>query len=57
VVDPGGEAGKAFAIAQIPTTLILDKNGAIIGKVLGPRNWADKAYEDFFRHLSVVPSR
>ncbi len=57
MVDPGGEAGKAFAIAQIPTTLILDKNGAIIGKVLGPRNWADKAYEDFFRHLSVVPSR
>ncbi|RJQ63673.1 MAG: TlpA family protein disulfide reductase [Desulfobacteraceae bacterium] len=57
LVDPGGEAGKAFAIAQIPTTLILDKNGAIIGKVIGPRSWADKEYEDFFRHLSVIPSR
>lgn len=51
LVDPGGEAAYAFGIAQIPTTLILDKNGRILGKVIGPRNWADKEYEDFFRRL------
>lgn len=54
LLDPKGEAGKQFGIAQIPTTFILSKKGDIIGKALGPRHWGDKTSIDFFRRLSRV---
>jgi thiol-disulfide isomerase/thioredoxin len=52
LLDPKGHASKKFGIAQIPTTFVLNKNGDIIGKALGPRRWERKAAVDFFKQLS-----
>jgi thiol-disulfide isomerase/thioredoxin len=42
LLDSDGEIGAAFGIRSIPATYILDKNGGIIGKVFGPRQWDSK---------------
>ena len=52
LLDPKGHTSKEFGIAQIPTTFVLNKNGEIIGKALGPRHWESKTAVIFFKQLS-----
>jgi len=54
LIDPKGHASKEFGIAQIPTTFVLNKNGEIIGKALGPRHWESKTAVDLFKQLSGI---
>jgi thiol-disulfide isomerase/thioredoxin len=42
LLDTTGDVGAGLGIRSIPTTFILDKNGRIIGKALGPREWEGK---------------
>ena len=51
LLDSKGETGPLFGISSIPTTLIMDKNGMIIGVALGPRDWASKKSIALFEHL------
>jgi peroxiredoxin len=39
VVDPAGKTLDLFEINKIPSTLVIDKKGRIIGRAIGPRNW------------------
>jgi peroxiredoxin len=52
LLDSGGEVGARFMITAIPTTFILDKEGIIIGKVMGPREWNSKKAFALFEHLT-----
>jgi len=52
LLDSDGEVGAHFRIAAIPTTFILDRQGIIIGKVMGPRKWDDKKSFALFEHLT-----
>ena len=52
LLDSDGEVGAHFRITAIPTTFILDKEGIIIGKVMGPRDWNDKKAFALFEHLT-----
>jgi thiol-disulfide isomerase/thioredoxin len=52
LLDSSGEVGAHFMITAIPTTYILDKEGIIIGKVMGPREWDDKKAFALFEHLT-----
>ncbi len=40
LLDPAGKTLEVFEISRIPATLIIDRNGRIIGRVIGPRNWS-----------------
>ena len=51
LLDSKGEVGLLFGIRSIPTTLILDKQGMIIGVAMGARNWASKKSIALFEHL------
>ena len=51
LLDSKGETGPLFGINSIPTTLIMDKNGMIIGVAMGPRDWAGKKSIALFEHL------
>jgi len=57
LLDSDGEVGAHFRITAIPTTFILDKQGIIIGKVMGLRKWDGKKAFALFEHLanSSVP--
>ncbi len=46
-----GEVGLLFGIRSIPTTVILDKKGMIIGVAMGARDWASKKSMALFEHL------
>jgi len=52
LLDSEGEVGAHFRITAIPTTFILDRQGIIIGKVMGPRKWDDKKAFALFEHLT-----
>lgn len=52
LLDSDGEVGAHFRITAIPTTFILDKEGIIIGKVMGPREWDGKKAFALFEHLT-----
>jgi peroxiredoxin len=51
LLDSKGEVGRQFGIRALPTTFILDKEGGIIGRVYGPRDWSDAKAIDLFEHL------
>ena len=40
LLDPAGKTLDLFEISRIPTTLIIDRNGRMIGRVIGLRNWS-----------------
>jgi len=52
LLDADGEVGSMFGINQIPTTYILDKQGRIIGKALGPRDWDSRESTALFERLT-----
>ncbi|CAB1056641.1 Thiol:disulfide oxidoreductase related to ResA [Olavius sp. associated proteobacterium Delta 1] len=52
LLDSDGEVGARFRITAIPTTFILNKEGIIIGKVLGPRKWDGKKAFALFENLT-----
>ena len=51
LLDSNGDMGLMFGIRSIPTTLILDKKGMIIGVAVGARAWASKKSITLFEHL------
>ena len=39
LLDPKGETLDPFEVKGIPTTFLIDKNGKMLGKAIGPRDW------------------
>ncbi len=50
VWDKGGKARKSFGVSKYPETYILDKNGTIIFKVEGERDWNSTAARKCLLH-------
>ncbi len=51
-LDQRNSLGSMFGVSAIPTTLIINKEGVIIGKTVGARNWGDKKSIEFFKQLA-----
>lgn len=51
LLDSKGKISSRFGIRAVPTTFILDKEGGIIGKVFGSREWNSQKSFDLFEHL------
>jgi len=43
-LDPMSNISQLYQIDALPTTLILDKQGRILAKAVGPRQWASPAF-------------
>jgi thiol-disulfide isomerase/thioredoxin len=52
LLDSDGEVGAHFRITAIPTTFILNREGIIVGKIMGPREWDGKKAFALFEHLT-----
>jgi len=39
LLDPKCEVLDLYEVKGIPTTIIINKEGIVIGKAIGPRNW------------------
>ncbi|CAB1059348.1 hypothetical protein D1BOALGB6SA_4110 [Olavius sp. associated proteobacterium Delta 1] len=56
LLDSSGKTVPGFGIRAIPTTLLLDKTGRIIGRVMGPREWDSRESIAMFKHLVDEPA-
>ena len=52
LMDTTGDVGAGLGIRAIPTTFILDKEGRLIGKALGPREWDGRHSIALFEYLT-----
>ena len=55
LLDLNGKTVPGFGIRAIPTTLILDKTGRIIGRVIGSREWDSRESVVMFERLIDEP--
>lgn len=39
LISPGNEMAKLYGITGVPETFIIDKNGIVREKIVGPRDW------------------
>lgn len=56
--DRGAKTAKLYSVMMLPTAFILDRQGAIREKILGPRDWQKERFAQGFVSLldeNVVP--
>lgn len=54
LLDSKGRVGNAYVVTGIPTTYLLSKQGQIIGKAIGGRDWANEDSFSLFSELLGV---
>lgn len=51
VLDRDGSVTRDYGVRSHPTHFIIDRQGQMIGKVMGARNWASVESRDLIRSL------
>jgi len=51
LLDSKGDVASRFGVISVPTTFIVDKEGGIIGKAIGAREWYSKDAISLFEYL------
>ena len=54
-LDSDGALGKAFGIAGLPTTLLIDRQGRVVGGLEGPAEWDSDEAVALVRHFLQHP--
>ena len=49
--DQGGAAARSFGVTGVPETYLLDKNGQVRKRVLGPAEWNSQQAKDLINSL------
>lgn len=49
--DPDGKAAAAYGVTGFPETFVIDKNGVIIKKIIGPLDWSAPETVSFLEDL------
>jgi peroxiredoxin len=51
LLDPDRKTYRLYGLTGIPETFLIDKNGVIVYKIIGPENWVDKEWLDYFDRI------
>ncbi len=51
LLDLNGDISSLYGIVGLPTTYIIDREGKIIGKAVGPRDWSSQESKQLFQSL------
>lgn len=51
LVDTQGTAKTSYQTTGVPESFIIDKDGSIVEKIIGPRDWAAPSVIRYFRNL------
>jgi len=58
LLDRSGDvSGRAYGVFGPPTMYFVDRQGRLIGRATGPRDWAAPAAKAFVRALLEVPAK
>jgi peroxiredoxin len=55
LMDPKGTIKSMYGVTGIPESFIIDKQGVLVGKIIGPRDWATQEVFGFFQDLIQRP--
>jgi peroxiredoxin len=55
LMDPKGTIKSMYGVTGIPESFIIDKQGVLAGKIIGPRDWATQEVFGFFQDLIQRP--
>ena len=55
LLDRDGDVAHRFGVRSIPTTFLIDQEGAIIGKAVGSRPWGSSKAVALIEHLIANP--
>ncbi len=53
LLDPDGSVGKEYGISGVPETFVIDKQGIIRKKVVGPIDWSDASVVRYLDNLAA----
>ncbi|HMK66103.1 MAG TPA: TlpA disulfide reductase family protein [Thermodesulfobacteriota bacterium] len=51
LLDPESKTYRLYGLTGVPETFIVDKNGVIIQKIIGPQDWMNKQWLNYFDHI------
>lgn len=51
LVDPSGDVGRRFGVYGYPETFIIDREGRVVARYIGPRDWRDPGIVQTIRTL------
>ena len=54
-LDEDGAASEAYGINATPMTFVVARDGAIVGRAIGPRPWTGPDGQALFRALLAAP--
>lgn len=54
LIDSAGTLKELYQTTGIPESLIITKDGVILEKIIGPRDWASSGAIKYFRELSSI---
>jgi thiol-disulfide isomerase/thioredoxin len=50
-LDPTLKSQRAFRVIGLPTTVLIDREGMVIGRLAGPAEWNNQDVKDLIRHF------
>ena len=54
-LDPKRKLSRAFAIAGLPTSILIDPTGREVGRVQGAAEWDAPEARELIRHFMAAP--
>ena len=55
LLDPNGNIKPAYGVTGVPESFIVDKEGILVEKIIGPLDWSNPKIFRFFRDLIQLP--
>ncbi len=57
LLDPEGKTYRLYGLTGVPESFIIDKSGVVVNKIIGPQNWMEKEWLDYFDGLMAQKPR
>ena len=55
LLDAGSRVSSRYGVQGLPTTILIDRRGRVVGRAVGPRDWASPAGRALVRSLLEQP--
>ena len=52
LLDPSGSVGMQYGVRGIPTSYVVDREGRVVGMLVGAREWDAPEVKELIRHLA-----
>ncbi len=51
LLDPAGQVARAYGLTGYPETFLIDKQGRLVERFIGPRAWLQPKFMEYYRQL------